>query len=101
MHYQSVHQKKIFYQEIFSDRQYELIKTRTVQSLSATQILKLVRVSSVEFTRQSPLIPEELDLEVANGTHYLPPVAHSYFLLFLCHFRLINANEYYNSLRDL
>ena len=71
--------KKVFYQEIFSGWQYELIKTRTVQSLSATQILKLLRVSSVEFTRQSPLIPEELDLEVANGTHYLLPVAYSYF----------------------
>ena len=68
MHYQSVHQNKVFHQEIFSDWQYELIKTRTVQRLSATQILKLSRVSSIEFTRQSPLIPEELDLEVANGT---------------------------------
>jgi hypothetical protein len=100
MHYQSVHQK-VYNQKIFSDWKSELIKTRTVQSVCATQILKLLRVSSVEFTRQSPLIREELDLEVANGTYYLPPVAYSHFLLFLCHFRLNIANEYYNSFRDL
>ena len=38
---------------------------------------------------------------VVNGMHVLPPVVFSHFLLFLCHLRLSNVNQCYNSLRDL
>ena len=47
------------------------------------------------------MIPAELELEVVNGHYLLPPVVYSYFLLFLCHLRLNNVNQCYNSLRDL
>jgi len=47
------------------------------------------------------LIPEELELEVVNDTFILPPVVYSHFLLFLCHFRLNNVSQCYNSLSDL
>ena len=53
------------------------------------------------FTPQSTLIPEELDLEVVNNVHILPPVVYSHFLLFLCHFHLSNVNQCYDSLKDL
>ena len=93
--------EKVCYQENLTDWQYELIKTRTVQSLGITNILKLVHVNVVKFTSQSTLIPEELKLEVVNGNHMLPPVVYSHFLLFLCHFHLSNVNQYYYILRDL
>jgi tetratricopeptide (TPR) repeat protein len=93
--------EKVCYQENVTDWQYELIKTRTVQSLDIANISKLLRVSCVIFTPHSTLIPEELELEVVNNIHILPPVVYSHFLLFLCHFHINNVNQCYNSLRDL
>jgi hypothetical protein len=93
--------EKVHYQENVTDWQYELIKTRTVQSLGITNMLKLLSVSFVKFTPQSTLIPEELKLEVFNSIYIVPPVVYSHFLLFLCHFHLNNENQCYNSLRDL
>jgi hypothetical protein len=88
-------------QKNLSDWQYELIKTRTVQSLGITNILKLLRVSFVDFIPHSTLIPVELELEVANQPFILPPVVYSHFLLCLCHVLLNNVNQCYNSHRDL
>jgi tetratricopeptide (TPR) repeat protein len=93
--------EKVYYQDNVTDWQYELIKTSTIQSLSITNILKLLHVKFVKFNQQSPLIPEELELEVVNGSHILPPVVYSHFLLFLCHFHLNNVNQCYNALRNL
>jgi tetratricopeptide (TPR) repeat protein len=93
--------EKVYNPENVTDWQYELIKTSTIQSLGITNILKLLRVSVVMFKPQSTLIPEELELEVVSGTHFLPPVVYSYFLQFLCHFHLNNVNQCYNSLKNL
>ena len=93
--------EKEYYQENVTDWQYELIKTRTVQSLGITNILKLLHVRAVWFIEQSTLIPEELELEVVNCNYTIPPVVYSHFLLFLCHLHLNNVNQCYNSLRDL
>ena len=81
--------------------QYDLIKTRTVEILGIPNILKLLRVSPVLFTKQSTLIPKELKLEVVNGSYCLPPVVYSHFLLFLCHFHVNNATQCYDSFRNM
>ena len=93
--------EKVYNQENLSDWQYELIKTRTVQSVGIGNILKLLGVRFVSFIHQSTLIPEEIELEVVNSSHILPPVVYSHFLLFLCHFHLNNVNQCYDSLKDL
>jgi tetratricopeptide (TPR) repeat protein len=93
--------EKVYYQENLTDWQYELIKTRTVQSLGITNILKLLHVRDVIFMEQSTLIPEEIELEVVNCCYSIPPVVYSHFLLFLCHLHLNNVNQCYYSLRDL
>jgi tetratricopeptide (TPR) repeat protein len=93
--------EKVYHQENLTDWQYELIKTRTVQSLGVTNILKLLHVRDVKFIQQSTLIPEELELEVVNCTYTISPVVYSHFLLFLCHLHLNNVNQCYNSLRGL
>ena len=72
-----------------------------MQSLSITRVLKLLLVRHVTFTRQSTLIPEELELEVVNVHHYLPPVVYSHFLRLLCHYHLHNVNQCYNALAEL
>jgi hypothetical protein len=46
-------QEKVCCQDKLSDWQYDLIKTRTVQSLGITNILRLLRVSHVFFTTKS------------------------------------------------
>ena len=93
--------EKVYYQDNVTDWQYELIKTRTVQSLGITNILKHFSVRFNTFTEQSTLIPEELELEVVNCLYFLPPVVYSHFLLFLCHFHLNNVKQCDYSLRDL
>jgi hypothetical protein len=93
--------EKVYSQKNLSDWQYELIKTRTVELLGITNILKLLIANCVVFTTPSTLIPEELVLEVVNGLRILPPVVYSLFLLFLCHFRLNNVNQWNHSLRVL
>jgi hypothetical protein len=54
--------EKACYQTNWSEYQYELIKTSTIQSLGITNILNLLRVSCVAFTPHSTFIPEELEL---------------------------------------
>ena len=101
MHYLLCTLEKVYCQNNLSDWQFDLIKTRTVLILGIANILKLLRARFVDFIPHSTLIPEELELEVANQPFILPPVVYSHFLLCLCHFRLNNVNQCYNSLRDL
>jgi tetratricopeptide (TPR) repeat protein len=93
--------EKVYMQTNLSNEQYALIKTRTIQSISITRVLKLLLVRDVQFRQQSTLIPEELELEVVNGGHFLPPVVYSHFLRFLCYYHLNNINQCYNALADL
>ena len=93
--------EKVYYEENLSNEQYALIKTKTPQSISITRVLKLFLVRYVNFTRQSTLTPEELELEVVNGLHHLPPVAYSHFMCFLCHYHLNNVNQCHSALVDL
>jgi tetratricopeptide (TPR) repeat protein len=93
--------EKFFYQKNLSSEQCALIKTRTIQSISITRVLKLLLVRDVQFRQQSTLIPEELELEVVNGGHFLPPVVYSHFLRFLCYYHLNNINQCNNALADL
>ena len=81
--------------------QYALIKTKTIQSMNIIRVLKVLRVRYVNFVKQSTLIPEELELEVVNNGHIIPPVVYSHFLRFLCYYHLNNINQCYNALADL
>jgi hypothetical protein len=86
MQYQSVQQKQVYSQQNLSSEQRALIKTRTIQSMSITRVLKLLLVRYVTFSPHSTLIPEELELEVAHTFHYyLTPVVYSHFLRCLCY----------------
>ena len=93
--------EKVYYEENLSNEQYALIKTKTIQSMSITRVLKLLLVRTVDFAQQSTLIPEELELEVVNGLHHLPPVVYSHFMCFLCHYHLNNVNQCHSALADL
>jgi hypothetical protein len=93
--------EKVYDQMTLSSEQYALIKTKTIQSIIITRILKLLLVRNVTFKKESTLIPAELYLEVVNDDHYLPPVVYSNFMSFLCHFHLNNVKEYFSALRDL
>jgi tetratricopeptide (TPR) repeat protein len=93
--------EKFFYQKNLSNEQCALIKTRTIQSMSITRVLKLLLVRCVEFAQESTLIPEELELKVGNGGHSLPPVVYSHFIRFLCYYHLNNVTRCLSVLADL
>ena len=93
--------EKVYCQNNLSKEHYALIKTKTMQSMNITRVLKLLLVRYVDFTQQSTLIPEELELEVINDYHNIPPVVYSHFLRFLCYYHLNNINQCYIELADL
>ena len=94
--------EKFFYQENYlSSEQCALIKTRMIQSMSITRVLKLLLIRYDDFITQSTLIPEELELEVGNGCHSLPPVVCSHFIRFLCYYHLNNVTQCLSVLADL
>ena len=93
--------EKVYYEENLSNEHYTLIKTKTIQSMIITRVLKLLLVRTVHFIPQSTLIPEELELEVAHFPYILSPVVYSHFLSFLCHYHLNNVNQCYSALADL
>jgi tetratricopeptide (TPR) repeat protein len=93
--------EKVYNQKNLSREQYALIKTKTMQSMSIIRVLRLLRVRTVVFALQCTLIPEELELDVVNDNHFLPPVVYSHFLRFLCYYHLNNINQCYSALADL
>ena len=93
--------EKVYKEKNLSSEQCALIKTKTIQSMSISRVLKLLLVRAVTFPLQSTLIPEELELDVVNDDHFLPPVVYSHFLRFLCYYHLNNINQCYNALADL
>jgi hypothetical protein len=62
--------------------------------MSITRVLKLLLVRYVEFAKQSRLIPQELELEVVNDGHILPPVVYSHVLRFLYYTRQLNHTQW-------
>ena len=93
--------EKVYYPDNLSSEQYALIKTKTMQRISITRVLKLLLVRFVVFIPQSTLIPEELELEVAHFPSSLTPVVYSHFLSFLCHYHLNNVTQYNSAFADL
>jgi hypothetical protein len=93
--------EKVYDPENLSNEQYALMKTKTIQSMIITRVIQLLLVRGIYFIPQSTLIPEELELEVVNDVHSLPPVVYSHFLCFLCYYHLNNINQCYNALADL
>jgi hypothetical protein len=93
--------EKVYGTNNLSNEQYALIKTKTIQSISITRVLKVLLVRPNIFIPQSTLIPEELELEVVNGCHLLSPLIYSHFLRFLCYYHLNNINQCHSALADL
>ena len=93
--------EKVYGTNNLSNEQYALIKTKTIQSISITRVLKVLLVRPNFFIPQSTLIPEELELEVVNGSHLLSPLIYSHFLRFLCYYHLNNINQCHSALADL
>jgi hypothetical protein len=85
--------EKFYWQDNLNNEQRALIKTRTIQSMSITRVLKLLLVRLVTFIEKSTLIPEELEFEVENHCRSIPPVVYAHFLRFLCHYHLNNVNQ--------
>ena len=63
--------------------------------------MRLATIGGVWYTRQSPLMPRELQPEVQDDRFYVPPVVMSHCLRFLCYHHLHNIVNRQQSLRDL
>ena len=63
--------------------------------------MKLAMIDNVWYSRQSTLIPHELQPEVQDGAFRVPPVVMSHCLRFLCYHHLHNIVNRQQSLRDL
>ena len=63
--------------------------------------MRLATIGAVWYSRQSTLIPRELQLEVQDGVFNVPSVAMSHCLRFLCYHHLHSIVNRQQSLRDL
>jgi hypothetical protein len=63
--------------------------------------MRLATIDNVWYSRQSPLMPRELQPEVQDSDCYVPPVVMSHCLRFLCYHHLHNIVNRQQSLRDL
>ncbi|XP_052079193.1 uncharacterized protein LOC127717547 [Mytilus californianus] len=63
--------------------------------------IKIATVKSLCFLRNSSLIPEELQLEVADKIIFIPPVIMCHCLRFLCYHHLRDIDNRQQALRDL
>jgi hypothetical protein len=62
--------------------------------------MRLATIGDVWYSRQSTLIPHELQPEVQDGYFFVPPVVMSHCLMFLCYHHLHNIVNRQQSLRD-
>ncbi|VDI09413.1 Hypothetical predicted protein [Mytilus galloprovincialis] len=58
-------------------------------------------VDVMKFTRNSLLIPNELQMEVENGVYFISSIVYAYFLMFLCHYHLNNFGQCLDCLHTL
>jgi hypothetical protein len=70
-------------------------------TITLNEKIRLATISNVCYTRQSPLIPRELQPEVQDDHFTAPPVVMSHCLRFLCYHHLHNTVNRQQSLRDL
>ena len=70
-------------------------------TITLNEKMRLATICGVWYTRQSPLMPHELQPEVHDGFFYAPPVVMSHCLRFLCYHHLHNIVNRQQSLRDL
>lgn len=70
-------------------------------SVSLNAKMKISTVNGVTYLKHSPLIPEELQLQVENSSKGIPPVVMTHCLRFLCYNRLRDISNRQHALRDL
>jgi hypothetical protein len=70
-------------------------------TITLNEKMRLATIDDVWYSRQSPLMPRELQPEVQDGKFHVSPVAMSHCLRFLCYHHLYNIVNRQQSLRDL
>ena len=70
-------------------------------TITLNEKMRLATIGNVWYTRQSPLMPRELQPEVQDDQFNVPPVVLSHCLRFLCYHHLHNIVNRQQSLHDL
>jgi hypothetical protein len=70
-------------------------------TITLNEKMRLATIDDVWYSRQSPLMPRELQPEVQDGKFHVSPVVMSHCLRFLCYHHLYNIVNRQQSLRDL
>ncbi|CAC5400858.1 unnamed protein product [Mytilus coruscus] len=80
----------------FTDELY--YNANVFRKLGKIRMLRILLISTVEFSQESSLIPGEIKLDAYHLAFVLPPVVYLHFLTFLCHYHLNNIRNYQKSL---
>ncbi|XP_063414131.1 uncharacterized protein LOC134696335 [Mytilus trossulus] len=84
-----------------SDMNVRLLNLQVFKRKSNVQMLKVLLVDFLNFTKDSWLIPYELQIEVKNHDFYISSIVYAYFLKLLCHYHLNNVRQCQDCLRTL
>ncbi|XP_071126808.1 uncharacterized protein [Mytilus edulis] len=84
-----------------SDVHCRLLKLKSIQKTNIVRLWKIMLVDCMKFEQNSWVIPNELQMEVNNGTCLISSIVYAYFLKFLCHYHLNNVRQCQNCLYTL
>ncbi|XP_052081006.1 uncharacterized protein LOC127718971 [Mytilus californianus] len=84
-----------------SDIHYQLLKLQTFHQKSFVCLQKTMFVDCMQFTKDSTIIPDELQINHKNGRMIFPSTVFAYFLNCLCHYHLNNVRQCQDSLQGL
>lgn len=79
----------------------ELLSRTSIRKKGITYALKILNVQMCYFSRESFLIPTELQIEGCSNPHKIPPVVYAHLLRFLCHYHLGKNRQCRESITDL
>ncbi|XP_076071843.1 uncharacterized protein LOC143043413 [Mytilus galloprovincialis] len=84
-----------------SGSHYRFSDLQLFQKTSIVQLWKMMLIDYLKFTRNSRLIPNELQMEVEHRVYRISSIVYAYFLKILCHYHLNNVRQCQDCLRTL
>ncbi|XP_071126630.1 uncharacterized protein [Mytilus edulis] len=84
-----------------SGSHYRFSDLQIFQKTSIVQLWKTMLIDYLHFTRNSWLIPNELQMKVKNVSYSISSIVYAYFLNMLCHYHLNNVRQCQDCLRTL
>ncbi|XP_063414794.1 uncharacterized protein LOC134696777 [Mytilus trossulus] len=93
--------EKLYFGIRLSPIQNELLSSQCVKRLTVSRLKKMLLFSYLRFTKNCTLLPDELQINGDLSYYQIPPEVYAHFISFLCHYKMKNTDQCFDSLQDL